>query len=78
MARPTTTSAAATTMTKKAIDLAVELTMHHGRRPRRPGWHALSMSSTHMNTTIAFRRTSTPIGADHEQDDGQGHVVRRD
>ena len=59
IARPTTTSAAATTITKNAMtcpssDPCILAKATNARLT------AFSMSSTHMNTTIALRRTSTP------------------
>src|SRR5690606_8459221 len=59
MASPTTTSAAATTITKKAMTCpstvpAIRAKVTSVRLT------ALSISSTHMKTTIALRRTSTP------------------
>src|SRR5205085_3996145 len=59
MARPTTTSAAATTMTKNAMicPLRSPLIRENVTSARLA---AFSMSSTHMKTTIALRRRSTP------------------
>jgi len=60
IASPTTTSAAATTMTKNAmICPSSEPLMREKVTSVR--FTALSMSSTHMKTTIALRRTSTPV-----------------
>ena len=59
MASPTTTSAAATTITKKAITWPSSAPCIRANATN-ARLAALSMSSTHMNTTIALRRTSTP------------------
>ena len=59
IARPTTTSAAATTMTKNAMiwPLRSPLIRANVTSAR---FAAFSISSMHMNSTIALRRTSTP------------------
>ena len=59
IARPTTTSAAATTMTKNAMiwPLRSPLMRENVTSARLA---AFSISSTHMKTTIALRRSSTP------------------
>src|SRR5882757_2290056 len=59
MASPTTTSAAATTITKNAMicPSSVPLMRENVTSARLA---AFSISSMHMNTTIALRRTSTP------------------
>jgi hypothetical protein len=59
IARPTTTSAAATTMTKKAMTWPSRAPLMRAKVTRLR-LTALSISSMHMNTTIALRRTSTP------------------
>src|SRR4051812_4947217 len=58
IASPTAASAAATVMTKNTkICPATPYTCANATKLR---FTALSMSSTHMNTMIAFRRVSTP------------------
>ncbi len=59
MPRPTTTSAAATTITKNASTWPsrAPLTLAKAMNDRLT---ALSISSTHMNTTMALRRIRTP------------------
>src|SRR3954464_11582657 len=58
IARPTAASAAATVITKKTNTCpAIPYACANATKLRLT---ALSMSSTHMNTMIAFRRMSTP------------------
>ena len=59
MARPTTTSAAATTMTKNAMTCPSRLACRRANATK-ARLHAFSINSMHMNTTMALRRTSTP------------------
>src|SRR5919202_5544709 len=59
IASPTTTSAAATTITKKAATCPSRLPLTRANVTS-ARFDALNMSSTHMNTTIALRRVSTP------------------
>ena len=58
MASPTTTSAAATTMTNRAITCPSRLPRIRANVTN-IRFVALSMSSTPMNTTMALRRMST-------------------
>ena len=58
MARPTTTSAAATTMTNSAMTCPSRAPWMR-ENVTRARFVALSISSTPMNTMIALRRTST-------------------
>src|ERR1700733_13223111 len=60
MASPTTTSAAATTMTKKATTCPSRFPCSRAKETN-ARLHAFSMSSMLMNTRIALRRMSTPI-----------------
>src|SRR5882757_175614 len=60
IASPTTTSAAATTIVKKAMIWPSRLPCIR-EKATNARLQALSMSSTHMNTTIAFRLISTPV-----------------
>src|SRR3712207_8753613 len=59
IARPTTTSAAATTMTKKAMTWPSSVPVARAKVTS-VRFTELSISSTHMNTTMALRRTRTP------------------
>ena len=59
IARPTTTSAAATTMTKKAMTWPSRLPCIR-ENVTNARLAALSISSTPMKTMIALRRISTP------------------
>ena len=59
MASPTTTSAAATTITKNAMIWPSRVPLIR-EKVTSARLTALSISSTHMNSTIALRRTSTP------------------
>ncbi len=59
MARPMTTSQAATTMVKNAIICPSSLPCMRAKVTNAK-LTALSISSTHMNITIALRRNSTP------------------
>ena len=59
MASPTTTSAAATTMTKNAMICPSRLPLMR-LNVTSARFAAFSISSTHMNRTIALRRMSTP------------------
>src|SRR3712207_7485768 len=59
IASPTTTSAAATTMTKNAAIWPSRLPWTRAKVTS-ARFEALSISSTHMNTTIALRRVGTP------------------
>src|SRR6478735_6238927 len=59
IASPTTTSAAATTITKNAAIWPSRLPLAR-EKVTSARLLALSISSTHMHTTIALRRVSTP------------------
>ena len=59
MASPTTTSQAATTMVKNATAWPSSSPCMRAKVTN-ARLAALSISSTHMNITIALRRTSTP------------------
>jgi hypothetical protein len=59
IARPTTTSAAATTITKNAMTWPSRLPCSRANAMN-ARLTAFSISSTHMNMTSAFLRTSTP------------------
>ena len=60
IARPTTTSAAATTITKKATTCPLRFPCIRAKATN-ARLQALSISSTHMKMTMALRRTSTPV-----------------
>ena len=59
IASPTTTSAAATTIVKNAMTWPSRLPCSR-EKVTNARLQALSISSTHMKTMIAFRRISTP------------------
>ena len=59
IASPTTTSAAATTIVKNAKTCPSRLPCIRAKATN-ARFEALSISSTHMNTTMALRRNSMP------------------
>ncbi len=59
IARPTTTSQAATTIVKKAITWPSRFPLIR-EKVTNERFAALSISSIHIKTTIALRRTTTP------------------
>ena len=59
MPRPTTTSAAATTSTKNTV-VCPPMSPNFTAKATNDRLTALSISSTHMNSTSGLRRTITP------------------
>ncbi|KAG1647606.1 hypothetical protein GQR58_030464 [Nymphon striatum] len=76
IARPTTTSAAATTSTKNT-EISPPMSLRSLPKVTNVRFTALSMSSTHMNMMSGFRRTSKPVAADRKQDRGKDQVPGR-